>query len=495
MRDSGLFSRRRFASLLASLGASVPAFPLTAWAAIRIGLGDDDIASFARRFAGDVIPRGHPNYEAWRLGMTWQLRKSQRLPDVIIRPQSVDDVVAAVKFAARAGAKIAVHSGGHSWVSSSVRDGGMLLDMGNFRDLHIDAGAMTAAVGPAIRGRELINALDPHALAFPVAHCSTVGLGGYLLGGGQAWNWGSWGGPACNSILALDVVDVRGEILRVDTGNHGDLFWAARGAGPGFPAIVTRYHLRLYPRPEAIHFSTWVWPLAGTLPVSRWLPKVGATLSDKVELYMFLMSLPEPVDGVQKVVMVTAVAFADTAGEARELLAPLSEAGTLGKPLTAQELQPATLGSLLDLVDRMYPPCRAVADTFWFDLSMEEVMANYVDHFASVPSPLSNVLCEVKPKPVVLPDAAYSMRRLTFLSPYSFWMDEKEDAPNLDWMRKTQEILAPLAVGHYINEADLEAGPDRSERSYRNENWRRIMAVRKKYDPDGLFHTYLGREV
>jgi FAD/FMN-containing dehydrogenase len=124
---------------------------------------------------------------------------------------------------------------------------------------------------------------------------------------------------------------------------------------------------------------------------------------------------------------------------------------------------------------------------------MKEVMEKYVDHFASAPSPMTNVLCEVKPKPIKIPDGAYSMRRLTYLSPYSFWMNEKDDAENIAWMEKTQEILAPLAAGHYVNEADLEASPERSERSYSEENWRRINEIRAKYDPHGTFHTYPGR--
>ena len=84
------------------------------------------------------------------------------------------------------------------------------------------------------------------------------------------------------------------------------------------------------------------------------------------------------------------------------------------------------------------------------------------------------------------------MRRRTFLSPYSFWMDETEDEQNIAWLKRTQEILAPLSAGHFISEADLEASPERSERSFNKANWEKIQAVRDKYDPDGVFHTYLG---
>ncbi|MFT5134777.1 MAG: FAD/FMN-containing dehydrogenase, partial [Gammaproteobacteria bacterium] len=390
--------------------------------------------------------------------------------------------------------KVGIRSGGHSWVYSSIRDNSMLLDLRNFRDLEIDAENMTAIVGPAITARELASKLEEVGLGFPVAHCSTVAMGGYLLGGGQAWNWGSWGGAACNSVKALDIVNAKGEILHIDENNHSDLMWAARGAGPGFPAVVTNYHLKLYPLPKAIHMNNYVWPLADTLAVSKWQTEIGAVLSDKVELFMFLLGLAEPINGVDKVVVITGVAYAETEDEAKTLLAPMSTAKAISTPISVDEIKPMTINSLLDLVDRTYPPCRAAVDTFWFDLTMEEVMEKYVDHFAAAPSHLSNVLCEVKPKPIVIPDTAYSMRRLSYLSPYSFWLDEKDDKENIEWMEKTQEILAPLSVGHYVNEADLSADPSRSERSYDKENWERIKKVKNKYDPKGLFHTYLGHE-
>ena len=77
--------------------------------------------------------------------------------------------------------------------------------------------------------------------------------------------------------------------------------------------------------------SSYTWPLRDTLAVSEWLPDVASVLADKVEVLMFLMTLPEPVDGVSKAVNVTAVAFADTENEARDLLSPMSAAPFRGK--------------------------------------------------------------------------------------------------------------------------------------------------------------------
>ena len=484
-------SRRQFSVLAGKLIAGLAAF-FSFGGCSSPSTGSNAFSKLKEKIAGEVITKDHETYTARRDSLTWQLRKTERRPDAIVQATSVQDVTSAVQFAGQTGMKVGIRTGGHSWVHSSVRDGGMTLDMSRFRDLEIDAENKTAVVGPAIYARELAAVLGRQGLGFPMAHCSTVPIGGYLLGGGQGWNWGSWGGAACNSVLGLDVVTAQGEPLRIDEDHHPDLLWAARGSGPGFPAVVTNYHLKLYPLPGAIRLSSYTWPLQDTLAVSEWLPEVGLALADKVELFMFLLGLPEPVEGASKVVNVTAVAFADTEEEARDLLSPMPEARSVANPIMSEEVKPVTFNDLFNLVDLSFPPCRAAADTFYFDISMREVMEKFVEHFAAAPSPMSNVLCEVKPKPIRLLDTAYSMRRRTFLSPYSFWMDEKEDEQNVAWMKGTQEILAPLSAGHFVSEADLEASPARSERSFSQANWQKIQAVKNKYDPNGVFHTFLG---
>lgn len=101
--------------------------------------------------------------------------------------------------------------------------------------------------GPAVRGG---MDLDPYLAElgrfFNGGHCPTVGIGGFLLQGGMGWNCRGWGWAA-ERIVALDVVTADGEIVRADASQNADLFWAARGSGPGFPGIVTAFHLQTLP--------------------------------------------------------------------------------------------------------------------------------------------------------------------------------------------------------------------------------------------------------
>jgi FAD/FMN-containing dehydrogenase len=69
------------------------------------------------------------------------------------------EVVNLIREASQQGWKVAVRSGGHSWIASSVRAGGLLLDMSAFKSISIDATTRTAKVGPAVRSAELVKAL------------------------------------------------------------------------------------------------------------------------------------------------------------------------------------------------------------------------------------------------------------------------------------------------------------------------------------------------
>src|SRR5262249_46404692 len=161
-----------------------------------------------------------------------------RYPDVVVQAGRVDDVVAAVRLARQRNLKIAIRSGGHSWAATFLRDGGMLLDLSAMRNFTIDAQARSASVEPGLKGTDLNRALPPHDVSFPSGHCMTVGLGGFLLQGGFGWTSRIWG-PACASVTAIEVVTADGEVVRADASRNCDLYWAARGAGPGFFGVVT----------------------------------------------------------------------------------------------------------------------------------------------------------------------------------------------------------------------------------------------------------------
>ena len=78
--------------------------------------------------------------------MPWQLYKAPRYPDVIVRPNHASEVAEVVRASYREGRRLAIKSGGHNVSEVFLRDGGLLLDLGELQDLQVSADQNSAWV-------------------------------------------------------------------------------------------------------------------------------------------------------------------------------------------------------------------------------------------------------------------------------------------------------------------------------------------------------------
>lgn len=403
----------------------------------------------------------------------------------------------AVRFARTHGMKIAVRGGGHSWVGFPLRDGGLLIDLGRLRQVSVDREARRAAVQPAVTGRELNRQLAPHGLAFPIGHCPTVPLSGFLLSGGLGWNSNGWG-PACFSVEAANVVLADGNLVLANQEQHADLLWAIRGAGPGFFGVVTRYLLKLYPAPRAITTNTYFYPLQRIDEVGAWTATIARQLPREVELTIFLAAAPPELAGRCQssngfLGILGATAFLDSEREAAAALTPLESCPVARDCLHRQVNQPTPLDALLDLGSTLWPERhRYLADTLWSTSPPAELLAIVRDYFLRAPSPKSVALCVLatgtEDGAAAPLDVAFSMKAGTLFLGYAIWERPEDDAANAAWHRSMIGALDRFAVGHYVGESDIVAEPARAERSFAPRNWQRLRSLRRTYDPEGLFH-------
>jgi FAD/FMN-containing dehydrogenase len=452
------------------------------------------------QFEGTVIWRGDEHYEAIRQGMLWNALKPARFPEAIVRAASERDVVAAIGLARSRGLQVAVRAGGHSWVGSPLRDGTLLIDLSALSGLEIDEASRTASLGPAVTGSELAEALAPRGLAFPVGHCPSVGISGFLLGGGLGWNSGAWG-PACVSLMAIDVATPDGGLLHADEERNAELLWAARGAGPGFPGVVTRFHVALHPLPRAIATSTYAYRLSELETVAPWASEVAASLPPIVELTLYLAPAPPDLGlaSADRVLIVTATAFADSAEQAIDALAPLERSPVLDSALARQVNEPSSFEVLFrDFGGLWREGRRFAADNAWAEADFADTLLRLRSHVAEAPGPESLAFAVVAPEPPddspeehELPDMAFSMVGRAYVACYAIWEDEADDAANLRWLPSAMAELEPLATGHYLAEADLLASDFRAQRSFAQPNWERLQELRRKVDPDRIFPSYL----
>src|SRR6185369_13161979 len=104
-----------------------------------------------------------------------------------------------------------------------------------------------------------IAAAHPHGLAPLNGFAGTVGVSGYILGGGIGWLVRQYG-AAAGSLRSAEVVTADGRLKQVNGQNHADLFWGLRSGGGNF-GIVTTLEFDLYPVKE-IFGGFVVYPLA-----------------------------------------------------------------------------------------------------------------------------------------------------------------------------------------------------------------------------------------
>ncbi|HEV2098547.1 MAG TPA: FAD-binding oxidoreductase [Stellaceae bacterium] len=456
-----------------------------------------ELSALRSRIAGTVVENGAPDYPKVRDAMVWNGLKPARSPDVIVRVKSAADVATAMEFARANRMKVAVRGGGHSWCGLPLRVAGVLIDLSALDEITVDAANCTGTVQPHLSNRDVIRALTPYGLAFPVGHCPTVKASGFLLSGGIGWNSHLWG-PACLSVIGIDLVMADGRQLHASATENPDLFWAARGGGAGFFAVATRYHLKLYKLPATIRSSTFYYPITSLAELGSWLDAISPRLDRSVELSAFLVSAPPELSEAcrpngGKVCMVTANAFVETEAAAHAALQPLAdgllEAGCLARRIE----EPTPFETLFALSGSLWPEgLRYHAELMWSHRSVADILVALRDHFVAAPSPETVILFALYGGwRNGLPDRAaqaFSTVAPVYGGVWTAWHAAADDGLNTDWHRRTVELLKPFTVGHYLGETDIVAHPEHAAASFAPESYARLMQLRDRYDPDHLFH-------
>jgi FAD/FMN-containing dehydrogenase len=439
-------------------------------------------------FGGAIVWRGDSGYEEARCGKMWNCRVPSRYPEVVVQPRSDDDIVAAVRLARKHGLKIAVRSGGHSWAASFLRDGGMLMDLSGMREFTVDAEARTARLQPGLRGTDFNHALRKLDLFFPSGHCMSVGLGGFLLQGGFGWNSRLWG-PACASVTAIDVVTADGELLRADANQNTDLLWAARGAGPGFFGVVTRFEVKLQRRPKIMMRSDYLYPIEVIDDVLRWARSIQPSLARTMECMVFVRRDFFGHQGPGA--LVTAPVLADSREEALSALAMLETCPVMQKAVAREVNIVTELDDLLQgAEDLLYPRERRWAvDNMWTSAPADDLLPGMRKIAATLPRAPSHMMWMMWGPPQPLPDMAFSKQDDLYIALYAVWQDRAEDAAHQAWVTDHMRGLERFSSGIQLADENLLARPFRF---LADANFGRLQAQRSKYDPSGLFHSYMG---
>ena len=165
-----------------------------------------------------------------------------------VAPETPEEVVLALQEADRRNRKVVLFSTGHGIPPIGDTSERVLLDLSAFDKVEIDPATRTARIGGATKWMELVAAAGEHGLTAPFGSAATVGVTGYMMGGGVGF-MSRHLGLGSSAIRSAELVTPDGRIRRIDAGSDPDLFWALRGGGGGF-GVITELEIDLAPVPR-----------------------------------------------------------------------------------------------------------------------------------------------------------------------------------------------------------------------------------------------------
>ena len=186
----------------------------------------------------------------------------------VLAAESADDVAKAVRFARARGVKLVVRGGGHSYLGGSTAPAALMIWTRRMRQVSvherfIPQGSSASPVPAVSLGAGCIW-MDAYKAVTTGAGryvqgggCTTVGCAGLIQGGGFGSHSKAYG-TAAASLLEAEVVTADGRVRVVNARRDPELFWALKGGGGGTFGVITRVTLATHPLPDTFGAANMV---------------------------------------------------------------------------------------------------------------------------------------------------------------------------------------------------------------------------------------------
>ena len=445
-------------------------------------LATDHIESFT----GTVLTPGHPRYDVARAVFNGAI---DRRPALIAEPTDAHDVAAAIHHGREHELAIAVRAGGHSGAGYGVVDDGLVIDVRGLQRLEVDLAGRTVRAGAGLTWGQLDAATQAHGLAVTGGRISDTGVAGLTLGSGSGWLERMHGLTADNLVSAT-VVTAAGGVVRASAHEHPDLFWGLRGGGGNF-GVVTELELAVHPVGPTVLGGLLVfdWERAGeVLAAYRELMRGAPDELGGCAVLQLAPPAPFMPDHLvgRPVLSIVVAAFGDLE-RAERLVAPLRELAP-----AADAVEPMPYVALQSMLDAGNP---SGVQNYWKAAFLDDLpdaaIAAALDVGAAIPSPLTVVLLQplggayarVDEHTTALShrDAPWAYHAL------SLWPDPADSDVNRAWTGAFAAALAPYGSGAaHPNYVSTDAG-DRVRAFYGDETYERLVAVKRRWDPQNVF--------
>lgn len=402
-----------------------------------------------------------------------------RVPALTVRPHTAAEVSAAVITARSHDLPLSVLAGGHDWAGRSVRDGGLVIDLAEMRQVVVSPQIQVAAVEGGATAGDVVRAAQPLGLTAVTGTTGGVGMAGLTLGGGYGPLNGRFG-LALDNLLGVEVVLADGRHVIANPTSEPDLYWALRGGGGNF-GVATSLNIRLHAVPGILSgFIIYPWTQAADV----WTQLGEILHHGPDELTVQSGILPDS-DG-RPTVFLSPV----WSGEISRGHAVVEQLLRLGTPLSS-EVAPRRYTDMLGFFDAQTVTGRHYAlRTRSMSSYTPAVIAALIAAGESQSSALSWVFIHHfhgAATRVAVESTAFGIRQPHFVVEIlAGWNPDDDQTPQQSWADAVSTNLATEALpGGYAN----LLGPsehDQIARAY-GPNADRLLAVKNRYDPDHIF--------
>jgi FAD/FMN-containing dehydrogenase len=436
---------------------------------------------------GDVVTKEDDGYDLARAVYNAMIDKH---PTVVVRATNAGDVMAAVNFAREGRLDLAIRGGSHSVPGFGTCDGGVVIDLVRMRGVRVNPEHKTARAEGGATWGDFNAATYPFGLATTGGIISTTGVSGLTLGGGIGYLARGFG-LSLDNLLSADVVTADGKFLIASEKQNEDLFWAIRGGGGNF-GVLTSLEFRLHPVKD-IYGGPMFYELKHIKDVLNFYRHYIKDAPEEMGCFPAfqiappLPFIPENRHGDTFVAMVACWAGPLDKGE--KMLKPFHDVA----PVVAEFVGPMPYPALNSAFDGLVPPGlqHYWKANFVKELT-DEAIAAHIEHGPKIPA--VNSTMHIYPingavHRVASDATAFGHRDANFATVIAgMWPEPAHNKANIKWVRDYYEATAPHSEqGGYINfAADDDQG--RAPANF-GKNYKRLVEVKRKYDPDNLFHV------
>lgn len=441
--------------------------------------------SLGASFGGKLLRPGGAEFDEARTLFNAMIDKR---PALIAQCECPDDVAAALRIGREHGLEIAVRAGGHSVAGLSLCDHGLVIDVRPMRQVEVDPIGRTARVGAGCTWSDVDRATQVHGLATTGGRVSTTGVAGLTLGGGSGWLERRHG-LACDNLVSVQLVTADGELLTASADENSDLFWALHGGGGNF-GVVTALEFRLHPVGPDVLAGLLLYDAKRGAELMRLARDIVANAPDEFGPAIGYLTVPVDDELPAKLhgtlVCALVLCWTGAVEDGEKLVAPF------------RALEP--LADLVGVVPYVDFQC-SIDDppgyrNWWTAEYLHVVTDEAIDvihmHSLKTPSPGPAQSFIVPWGGAVArtgeDDTPMTQRDATWVvHPFAVWEAADDDDRMISWARAFRDDVARFASGGVYLNFIGEEGEDRIHAAFGEEKYRRLAAIKARYDPDNVF--------